>query len=543
MSRWTDLNQSSEARFWVLHLGALLAAFLVGYLVGPRLAPFLSLLLCRPFVALAITLLPRSRWGRYRPYLVSGALVVAALGWFLPPRGTTVFLLAMAYFLLLDISLDALVVDCCPAQEWLGKTAGLGWARSVGLLAGLVVSGSAWIPPVWAVTGPLLLLGGIFAVCGEREEQQVEPETPRIAAVVDGIQTWLTSKPIWGASLGLLAVSILSGGAGTTLFPVVVMSPSTIAEWLADPWTWCGAGLSWVLLALVFERISVEALILTLYPLALVAAWLGGPMGWWPLVLHLILGLATLTAHRQHLTAQGDRVDPCLRAVVPLLLWALGQLLGEALATGWPEQFKVGKAGVTVVMLGAIFSAARVWRPSVRITSQERLGERATESERHGDRTFDFEAAPIAKRRRSSPWLVRLWYLVTVRFPVTLTLIVFACFSLAGLWHMTEQKGSWEKRTRGAWLTLQTELFLTSLTHRLEEEMLASGHVPRDLGAFIGASFQLNGRPMKDRDFWNTPLDFQVLPKELRLRSAGPDKKLFTPDDITRTVPKPDGVK
>ncbi len=544
MSRLVNLKDSAEARFWILHLGAILAAFLVGYLVGPRLAPFLSLLVCRPFVAIAITLLPTSRWGRYRPYLVIGALAVAALCWAFPPRGTVIFLLAMTYFLLLDLSLDALMVECCPEEEWLGKTAGLGWARSVGLLGGLMASGISAVSPLWTVSVPLLVLAALFALCREKPSHYTEAETPRLASVVDCLRIWLASKEIWGAGLVLGAASILAGVSGTTIFPVVVLSPTTIAEWLNDPWTWTGAGLSWVMLALVFERISVAGLILFLYPLAIVSAWLGGPFGWWPLLPHLLLGLATLTAYRRLLSVQKEKIDPCLRAAIPLTLWALGQLLGEAIVSLWPEYTTAVKIAASLAMAVATVSIGNRWRPGVRITSTELSAlNRPATSERHGDRAFDFEAAPNARRKTRSRWLIRLWYLVTVRFPVTLTLIALTSFMLTGVWHVTEQKGSWERRTRGAWLTLQTELFLTSLTQRLEEEMLASSYVPRDFGAFIGSAFQLNGRSMQDRDFWGTPLYFQVLPKEIRIVSAGPDKKHFTPDDITRTAAKPEGVR
>jgi hypothetical protein len=131
---------------------------------------------------------------------------------------------------------------------------------------------------------------------------------------------------------------------------------------------------------------------------------------------------------------------------------------------------------------------------------------------------------------------------LTVRFPITLTLAIAGSFAVAGLWHARDSKATYQSRVKDAWLGMQTQLFLTSLKLRVHEEMLTSNRIPNDWPGFIAASFQLDGRPMKDRDFWGTPLHFEVLPNEVRIVSAGPDRKLSTPDDIERRALRPDGV-
>ena len=121
--------------------------------------------------------------------------------------------------------------------------------------------------------------------------------------------------------------------------------------------------------------------------------------------------------------------------------------------------------------------------------------------------------------------------------------LLVASLTLAGTWHAWDERKSFEQQTRGMWITVKTQLFLTSLQRRTEEEMLASNRVPTDWADFIAKSFELDGRPLKDQDFWGTPLHFDSLPGEVMIVSAGPDKKLFTPDDLMRLAKKPHGVR
>lgn len=516
---------------------------MLGYLVGPQLVPFLSLLACRPFVAIVLTLMATGRERSYRPSLLMGALALAALVHLVPARGTMVYLLVMAYLLMLDLVLDSLIVRCCPEEEWVGKTAGLGVARAMGLLAGLVVSGLHWLSASWCVALPLWGIALLWAVCAEGKEAGPQVQTPGIGLVIDSLRTWVTSWPVWESSLLLMAVALLAGLAGTTLFPLVVLAPATIADWLADPWTWLGSGILWVLLALVVERFTLPSLVGLTLPLSVAGVWLAGSNGVWPLGFQLVLGLAALTAHRGVLAAQGKSVDSVLRAAIPLTLWALGQLAGDSLLTRWPGAVIPVKALASLMLLTALWPAYRRWSPRVRISSSEVERRCEAGSGRHGDRTFDFEAAPEVRSKQRSRWLARLWYLLGIRFPVTIAILLSGSFLLAGLWHLSAQRGTWRARAENAWLAFQTELFVSRLKVRLEEEMFASNRVPRDWANFIGSSFQLNGRAMQDRDFWGTPLHFDNLPKEVSIVSAGADRKLFTRDDISRKAQKPQGVR
>lgn len=536
------LRDSAEARLWVLHSSALLGAFLLGYLVGPRLAPFLSLLLCRPFVAIAATLLPTSQGRSYRRYLWGGGFFLAALAQFVSPRGTALYLLCMAFVLLLDLTLDSLVVRCCPEEEWVGKAASLGLVRSVGLLLGLVVSDLLWPAPSVCVALVLAGIALLWLVTDDTPRAVLPNETPGVGLVIDAARMWISSS-FWRSGLVLVTVAVLAGAAGTTLFPLLVLAPSTISNWLADPWTWAGSGMLWVLLALVLERFSLPSQYLLTLPVATAGVWLASGSDLWSAALKVVLGLAALVAYRATLAAQHGRIDSMLHAAFPLTLWALAQLLGEFVAREWPDRVILLQVFGSIVMIAALWSAYRTWAGAVRIARTTVVTGREAGLGRHGDRTFDFEAAPTVRKKPRSRLLARLWHLIAVRFPVTLTMALLGSFALAGVWHASKQKGTWKAQAENVWMGFQTELFVSRLKVRVEEEMLASNRVPTDWPSFVGSSFQLKGRAMPDRDFWGTPLHFDNLPKGVRITSAGPDRKFATTDDISRVAYMPQGVK
>ena len=534
------LKDSEEARFWFLHASALIATALLGYVIGPRLVPFLSLLACRPLVGIVLSLLPLPKDRSYRPYLLGGALLLAGLAHFLPARGSLLYLLVMAYLLCFDVVLDSLVVKCCPQEEWVGKTAGLGFSRCVGLPLGLVASGLAWPPASWWITGNFLLLAGLWALCGTvAREQAVGPGG--ISGLAAAGQEWISSPWLISSSLWLVAGSLLAGMAGTPLFPLVVLAPSNVARQMAAPWGWLGSGLLWVMLALVIERQNLPGLLSVTLPVSLLLVWLGGPLKLWPVAVQLSLGLACLSLYRVNLTAQTERVDPILRTLVPLTLWVGGQLAGERIVGTWAELTLPLTAFCSIFLVWALHWAVRRGLPADRAGRTD--ARRPAASVRHGDRTFDFEAAPLVGPKRRSRQLSRLWHFLTVRCPVSFVIVMVSSFLLAGVWHVSAQRQAWKAKATDAWLAFQTELFVSRLKVRLEEEMLASSRVPSDWASFVASSFQLEGRPLKDRDFWGTRLHFEDLPRGVRIVSAGSDMKLFTSDDIVRTADKPAGVR
>lgn len=534
------LKDSEEARFWFLHVSAVSGAALLGFVIGPRLVPFLALLLCRPLVGILLSLLPLPKGRSYRPYLLGGALLLAGLAHLIPVRGSLLYVLVMVYLLCFDVVLDSLVVKCCPQEEWVGKTAGLGFSRCVGLPLGLVASGLAWPSAPWWISANCLLLAGLWTLCSiDSRDQGAGPGGIRGLAATG--RHWFSSPWLISSGLWLVAGSLLAGMAGTSLFPLLVLDPSNVARQMADPWQWLGSGLLWVMLALVMERQNLRRLLRVTLSASLFLVWLGGPLKLWPEAVQLTLGLACLSLYRVNLTAQTERVDPILRTSLPLTLWVAGQLAGERVVVRWAEMTLPVTAFCSVVLLWALHWAFRRGLPAEQAGGRD--ARRPVVSVRHGDRTFDFEAAPLVGPKRRSRQLSKLWHFLTVRFPVSFAIVMVSSFLLAGVWHVSAQRQSWKAKTTDAWLAFQTELFVSRLKVRLEEEMLASSRVPSDWASFVGSSFQLEGRPLKAHDFWGTRLRFEDLPEKVRIVSAGSDAKFFTTDDIVRTADKPAGVR
>lgn len=556
-----NLKDSVEARLWFFNLAGLLAAMLLGCAVGPALPPFLWLAAARLLSALLLMMLPPTALGLFRPYLAAGSLLCLLLAQVLPAAGLANQLALGLLFLLIDPSLDALLAQRCPEHEWLGRMGQLLTARMAGLVLGLGLSGVVMADPAWGrlvVSVPLLTLILLFALTSEGTEPEERPgygqaglipetfrprrlSSPahRLDTLRDSLQA--LAQPVVLQSLSvLLAVAVLAGGSASALYPVPMLSESVLRSWLNHPGLPLGLAAACALLALALERLSRQSLraigySVTLLTLTAHLARPGDPG--FLAALQLASGLALLVAHRQTLAAQIG-VDPCLRGSVPLMVWTAGMLTGEVLIP--TPLLNPSRLLCATVLLLSLLATIKHWKVTT-VTEAEVLDDR--EPGRHGDRAFDFVAGPSADhRRRRGSRLRRVWHYLTIRFPVTLTLVVLGSFAAAATWHASDNKKSWEEKTRGVWLATQTNLFLTSLKLRTEEEMLASSRVPDDWAAFIAANFELDGRPMKDRDFWGTPLHFDVLPKEVRIVSAGPDRKLDTPDDLQRSARRPDGV-
>jgi hypothetical protein len=561
-----NLKHSAEARFWFLNLGAFLTAGLLSAVVGARLEPFLWLLLLRPLAAMAITLLRPTSAGDLRPYLLAATLACLATVPFVNPSGAVFPLAVMALYCLVDPSLDALMARHCPDFEWLGRMGQLVLMRScglgVGLLAGTFLAGPDWGRPIFAAG--LLALALMLALVSERPDRcdfwpSLVGTEIRRATLIDSLAQWRGPSRLrlsghqtdsgreavpglLGAAMVLFAVAVLAGTFQSMAYSVALLTPLTLSEWLARPGHLLGALLMTAVLALLLERLPQQTLNTLCYPLlllAMAARLTGPPHPAIPILLQMACGLALLVAFRQTLAAQ-PLVDPTLRAALPSTIWSLGLLAGQTPLGS--QALNLARAACCLMVLIALIATLRSWQTPTSIRSVEVQRSDPREG-RHGDKTIDFEAAPGVVRKRRSRWLSRLWYALTVRFPVTLTLAALTALVVAGVWHARDHKDSWEQRTHGVWVAMKSQLFLTALKHRAEEEMLASNRVPSNWAHFIAIHFELDGRPLKDRDFWGTPLHFETHPKHVRIVSAGPDKKLFTSDDLERSAHKPDGVR
>lgn len=539
-----NLQESPEARFWFFNLAGMLASTLLGCAAGPALPALVWLVPARLLVALVLMMLPPGRLGIFRPYLLTAALLALALTQVLPTSETGFLCVVAVLFLLTDSSLDAMLAQRCPESEWLGRMAQLVLARTTGLLVGIglgaaLLEGSGYGRHVYI--GLLLALTLVAASFAEgREPAGFRPA--RLVSESPWLDTLLGSMRLLGsAAVGwshavLFCVALIAGTSGAYLYPVPILTEGMLSAWLAKPGQSLGLAACVLVLALLIERWSRQSLRALAYGpvIGLLLVQLALPQERFLAgALQIALGLSLLVAFRQVLAAQTE-MDPCLSGTFAVTIWTAGLLTGEVAAPG-PARL-LG----SLVIGASLLLTLKQWRT---VQNAPVVASGQTRSERYGDRRFDFAAAPIAQpRRRPRLKFEGAWLFLTVRFPITLTLAIAGSFAVAGLWHARDSKATYQSRVKDAWLGMQTQLFLTSLKLRVHEEMLTSNRIPNDWPGFIAASFQLDGRPMKDRDFWGTPLHFEVLPNEVRIVSAGPDRKLSTPDDIERRALRPDGV-
>ncbi len=550
------LQDSAEARFWYFNLAGLLHAALLGAVVGADLEPFFWLLVARPLAAVLMSLLPETTSGQWRPYLVGSAVGYLGMVQLLDLADRPFQLGAMALFLFVDVALDAILATHAPSQEWVGRMGQLTFARAAGLALGLLTSSTLLAVPSGgqaAFSFLLAILIALFWTVRERADDELV-QTRRnnsfvhSALLLDALKS--LRDPRWALHLmTMFSVAVLAGAGKSLLFPVPVLSAPALAQWLSLPVLCVGALLLDVILALVIERAPLPVQIQGCYPLLLLAAV---ALPTWPghhgvlVAVEVAGGLALLVAYRQCLEGAPLAMTPALRAAVPVATWALGMLGGQALGGRnlllWLAIPATCLSVVTVMNLRAWTRRIRLERATAYGNESER---QARTGGRHGDRRQDFTAAPhVDRRRRPATRIFRqIWHILAIRFPITLALAVMAGVVVSGLWQAKDQRQTWTTRIQNSWTATKTQLFLTSLKHRVEEELLASNRVPDNWTEFVGASFELDGRPMKDRDFWGTPLHFDNLPKEVRIVSAGPDRKLFTRDDIERVAHKPDGVR
>lgn len=545
-----NLKDNADARFWYHNISAFLLAWLLGTAVGAELKPYLWILLARPLAAIGVTLLPPTTAGEARPYLVGSGLLCLGLVNLLAPDGLPLAVSLALLCLFADTAVDGVMAASCPEKERLGRLGQGILARGSGLGLGLLCAPLLAKWPELSrspLSYPLLVLVLLWALLPERPDRAAwkpsrDGHEVRTATVMDSLEV-LRERPMATALLVLLAVSALSGTYGVTLSPLAILSPDLLSQWLAYPLHWLGGAAACAMMALTLERASNRSLLAFSFSLLLVCAGVmgsgrGGP--YLTPVLWMVAGLAMMVACRR-LIAVPLR-SPYLQATVPITVWALGVLAGQT-PTSRDGVLWLRLASAVVVATATVWTL-RNWGAASRL-----IFHRVTETERrihdrHGDRKLDFEAAPQMMEGRSrTRWLSRIWFFLTIRFPVTFAMVVLASFVLAGGWHVADQRKEWEKRTQSMWKSMQTQLFLTSLKRRLEEEMLASNRVPTDWNQFVSNNFELDGRPLKNRDFWGTALLFDSQAGKVRIASAGPDRKHGTPDDLQRFASKPDGVR
>ncbi len=398
----------------------------------------------------------------------------------------------------------------------------------------------------------LLLLTTLF--------MQERPGAPRLALKVrsgSGGWDWLSDAArdlreprTLIAWLRLMAVTSLLGLAGADTLPYVVLSLPRVVSWTSAPLEWLAVLVSGCTLAALVGGLKLRTLLvgsLSVFLSAVLASSLPIPSLGAQLGMQ-VAGIVAALACLRAVLASALEIPPIFRGALFSVSWVL-----FSLSLVWCTNNLSGS--VSLVLKGILIGLVAIFvvlairesdEPPIKLSPFTEERDRHTRGEGlHGDKTHDFTAGPEVKRRKKGRYSFRYYfYALTVRFPISLALIIITAALLALLFEGVESKEKWRKRGNDIWNHARTELFLTSLSHRVREEMLASNKVPRDWTEFVDTNFDnIEGRDRMDLDFWETPLEFITRPEEVEIRSAGADLEMGTDDDLSRTVKRPQGVK
>ena len=538
-----NLNRTAR----VLTCGALvfLGSLLLGVTYLPTVGYFWSLALGRILFAVLFVFAPETNAGRSKPLLVLFGLATLACDILAGPDSSWLFL--AAYYLFLEVTVDSLVVEHATEQE---APLELGWLaafRLGGLWLGLVLGFSQDLFPVATsdlVRGTLALVTLFWILCREKRDDKLFPTALRTSSipprtVLEFALHYLRTPFAVGAIVNLLVVSTLAGCTASAVLPYPLLHPEMANNWLVDVFKnlqvlGLGLFLVWLCERL---RLPVQLHLSTLAVALILLTHQFGQTLSWPYPAWGVL-LANILLSCRPILREAHRVPPLLKGALVVSVWAMGSLIGLALAQTVESRWLTWP----LLFLSIAFS---LWSYRRYAAAAKPIGSLAPprHSERYGDRNLDFEAAPASTPRKKSRHLDRLFHLVFVNFPVTILLSTTMAATLTFGWYLFDEKKNFQRRVETAVKIFRTELFLNAFCRRLYQDMLASHRVPQDLGAFIAQSFTYEGEPMDSRDAWGTPYRFSQSKSKVVISSAGPDKKFGTDDDRERETPKPPGTK
>ena len=142
----------------------------------------------------------------------------------------------------------------------------------------------------------------------------------------------------------------------------------------------------------------------------------------------------------------------------------------------------------------------------------------------------DWHAGPVRPRRRRSTLLRPQTREDWLAFLITLLLLGSA---LTLGWRYHREAGQWfDIQVRGT----KTQLEMSSILHLLKQYYLANGSIPERPIEYIKPSLKPNKAFPPGCDFWGSTYMLASDPDGFWLRSAGPDRKPNTSDDLVRAV-------
>ncbi|MBI3924449.1 MAG: hypothetical protein HY319_02810 [Armatimonadetes bacterium] len=96
---------------------------------------------------------------------------------------------------------------------------------------------------------------------------------------------------------------------------------------------------------------------------------------------------------------------------------------------------------------------------------------------------------------------------------------------------------AWLEHTRSRsdreFRTLQTQLEMKAVAVLVRSNVAATGGMPEDLQQFLAQNLKKNKEYGAGKDFWGSDYTVEEFPDHFEVRSAGPDGKPRTPDDLT----------
>ncbi|MCA9780998.1 MAG: hypothetical protein KC800_29970, partial [Candidatus Eremiobacteraeota bacterium] len=393
-------------RMVVFGMLAFAGSFLLGESYLPTASYFWGLSAGRLLFCFLLVLLPATDAGRFRPTLVGLAVVSLAISALASPFLFSRWAFLTLLYLMLEVSIDALVLTRATEQEVPLELGMLAGCRLSGLWFGLFVQYSGLaeeIHPQRLALGAMLAILVFWVVARESTADRFLPqalrgsEDPSRDHLIK--QFSLLANPWTAAALvGLACYSSLAGFHAGAILPYPLINPQDAGSWMnsiLENLAILGVGLSGIFL---FERLRLRNQLLAAGALTWgleINDFLhhgSTPFWLWGLLLTSVL-LSSRAVLRETYS-----MDPVFRAAVVITVWTAGGLSGQlaAISVSSSQEVFASLTLASTATLLAVVSWSRYAQAAKEISTP--LPPSQHREARFGDRTLDFEAVPEPKR-------------------------------------------------------------------------------------------------------------------------------------------------
>lgn len=504
------------------------------------------LLVTRFLLGSAIGFLPQTTLGRLRPFVFVALL--GALASSFPSKAPALLQIGLLFLagLAIDLKIETITLRWSIESELSTDLALLYPCRFLGLLLGFSIKASGLLTQIdiqRSYQGLLVLMLTLVFLSRERENDSLlrprvrTSKLPAKVQISDSLYFLKSSSSLQALSL-LILTSALSGLVSLPITPMPVIG--SLEEISATNLPVLGLAIILaIFLNLLVENVSLIRLTLVAYSLlvaSLVLVHIGrlgrlSELGLETSVLFCCLLAYRWSAHNWHRS-----VDE-FRAALLGITWTSAHWLGNYwhLPVGSTLQLITSTAlSLGSLGLAALLCHTENQRPHSSAKPQE--PSLAVVSER-GYQEFETVTPPKKRAPRRNGFRGFVDWL-TVGFPVNVILSASIAIAVATSWHVLEHREKWRLAIKNGWYRTQTEIFLSAIADRLEEEILVTNRVPDDWTLFIQTNFGKPESPVTDNDVWGSPLSFRDYPEFVEIRSAGQDKLLDTSDDLIEEAAK-----